>query len=144
MNFSDLCIRLLDGRAKLAVIGLGYVGLPIAYEFAKHVSVIGYDVDKEKVAAYQDGIDAEGKCAGSLRSVSIDYTSDPARLKEASLMIVTVQTPVGEDQRPDLSPLREASRTVGENLAAGAIVVVEYTVYPGVTQDVGVPIIEKA
>lgn len=144
MNFSDLCIRLLDGRAKLAVIGLGYVGLPIAYEFAKHVSVIGYDVDKEKVAAYQDGIDAEGKCAGSLRSVSIDYTSDPARLKEASLMIVTVQTPVGKDQKPDLSPLREASRTVGENLAAGAIVVFESTVYPGVTQDVCVPIIEKA
>ncbi len=144
MNFGNVCGRLLDGRAKLAVVGLGYVGLPIAYEFAKRVPVIGYDVDKDKIKAYQHGMDTEGKCDGPLSSVSIAYTSSPAMLKAASFIIVTVQTPVDKDQKPDLTPLREASRTVGENLSAGAVVVFESTVYPGVTQDICVPIIEKA
>lgn len=136
--------NLVSKKSKLALVGLGYVGMPIAVAFAKKVSVIGFDTNKAKIALYKKGIDPTlevgDKC---IRESSVDFTSDPARLKEAGFIIIAVPTPVNSDHTPDLSPVEGASHIVGQNLSKGAIVVYESTVYPGVTEDVCIPILEK-
>ena len=143
MEFNNIYQGLISGKEKLALVGLGYVGMPIAVEFAKHVHVIGFDINERRVKEYRDGIDATNEIGEAIKNTTVDFTADPARLKEAKFIIVAVPTPVNDDTTPDLRPVEGASRTVGQNLTAGSIVVFESTVYPGVTEDICVPIIEK-
>ncbi len=143
MQFNDIYQSLITGKKKMAVVGLGYVGMPIAVEFAKHVHVIGFDINEKRVREYQNGIDSTNEVGEAIKNTAVEFTSDPKRLKEASFLIVAVPTPVNSDTTPDLRPLQSASRTVGQNLATGTIVVFESTVYPGVTEEICVPIIEK-
>ena len=143
MQFNDIYQGLISGKEKLALVGLGYVGMPIAVEFAKHVPVIGFDINEKRVNEYKNGIDATNEVGAAIKNTTVDFTADPARLKEARFIIVAVPTPVNEDNSPDLRPVEGASRTVGQNLSAGSIVVFESTVYPGVTEDICIPIIEK-
>ena len=143
MNFNDIYQGLISGKEKLALVGLGYVGMPIAVEFAKHVPVIGFDINEERVREYAAGIDATNEVGEAIKETTVDFTADPARLKESRFIVVAVPTPVHTDNTPDLRPVKGASRTVGQNLTPGTIVVFESTVYPGVTEDVCVPIIER-
>ena len=137
--------KLSTKEATLAVVGLGYVGLPLAVAFSQHFRVIGFDVSEEKIAAYRKGHDVTCELGDArLREASVDFTSDPARLREAAFVVVAVPTPVNPDKTPDLEPVKSAAKLVGENLCPGAIVVFESTVYPGVTEDVCLPIIEQA
>ncbi len=130
-------------KAKIAVVGLGYVGLPLAAALGHHAEVIGFDIDARKLAQLRDGLDATGELsAEQLAATRIDYTADPARLHEAQFLIVTVPTPLCKNKRPDLEPLRSASTAIGRFLAAGSIVVYESTVYPGLTEEFCVPILE--
>lgn len=135
---------LINGKTKLSLVGLGYVGMPIAVEFAKHVPVVGFDINEQKIAQYMAGVDPTNEVGGeAVASSGIEFTSDPARLEEARFHIVAVPTPVNQDKTPDLSPVEGASRTLGKHLKPGSIVVYESTVYPGVTEDVCVPILEE-
>ena len=143
MEFSNIYNGLISGSEKLALVGLGYVGMPIAVEFAKHIKVIGFDINEQRVNEYRNGIDATNEVGEAIRNTTVDFTADPARLKEAKFIIVAVPTPVNDDTTPDLKPVKGASRTVGQNLTPGTIVVFESTVYPGVTEDICIPIIEK-
>ena len=143
MKFDDIYEGLIAGKEKLALVGLGYVGMPIAVEFAKHISVIGFDINEKRVNEYRNGIDSTNEVGEAIKNTTVDFTADPAKLKEARFLIVAVPTPVKDDNSPDLRPVEGASRTIGQNLAPGSIVVFESTVYPGVTEDVCVPIIEK-
>lgn len=130
--------------ARIAVVGLGYVGLPLAAALGRKVDVIGFEINAEKVAQLQEGFDAMGEVSSAqLAETKIDYTAEPQRLKEADFVIVTVPTPIDENNNPDLSPMESASRMIGQNLKPGAIVVYESTVYPGVTEDICVPILEQ-
>ena len=136
--------KLLNRQTKLALVVLGYVGMPIAVAFAKKTDVIGFDFNKEKIAKYKEGIDPTKEVGDeAIRETTVDFTADPVRLKEAGFIIVAVPTPVNDDHTPDLTPVEGASRFVGQNLTPGTIVVFESTVYPGVTEDICVPIIEK-
>jgi UDP-N-acetyl-D-glucosamine/UDP-N-acetyl-D-galactosamine dehydrogenase len=140
----DLFDRIVNKDEKISVIGLGYVGMPIAVAFAKKASVIGFDIDKEKIDIYKKGIDPTNEVGDEeLKRTTVDFTADEVRLKEASFHIVTVPTPVNLDNTPDLRPLKAASRTIGKNLTQGSIVVFESTVYPGVTEEICVPILEE-
>lgn len=143
MEYNDIYNGLISGTEKLALVGLGYVGMPIAVEFAKHVKVIGFDINEKRVNEYKNGIDSTNEVGPAIKSTTVDFTADPSRLKEARFIIVAVPTPVNDDTTPDLRPVKGASKTVGQNLAPGTIVVFESTVYPGVTEDICVPIIEK-
>ena len=143
MEFNSIYDGLIAGKEKLALVGLGYVGMPIAVEFAKHISVIGFDIDEKRVNEYANGIDATNEVGEAIKDTMVEFTSDPARLKEAKFIIVAVPTPVNSDTTPDLRPIEGASRTVGQNLTPGTIVVFESTVYPGVTEDICIPIIER-
>jgi len=143
MEFNRIYEGLISGKEKLALVGLGYVGMPIAVEFAKHINVIGFDINEKRVNEYKNGIDATNEVGDAIRNTTVDFTADPARLKEARFIIIAVPTPVNDDTTPDLRPVEGASRTVGQNLVPGTIVVFESTVYPGVTEDICVPIIEK-
>ena len=143
MEFNTIYQGLISGTEKLALVGLGYVGMPIAVEFAKHVSVIGFDINERRINEYRNGIDATNEVGEAIKSTKVDFTADPTRLKEAKFVIVAVPTPVNDDNSPDLRPVEGASRTVGQNLTPGTIVVFESTVYPGVTEDICVPIIEQ-
>lgn len=143
MKFDNIYQGLIAGTEKLALVGLGYVGMPIAVEFAKHVKVIGFDINEKRVNEYKNGIDSTNEVSDAIKSTAVEFTSDPTRLKEAKFIIVAVPTPVNPDTTPDLGPVKGASRTVGQNLTPGTIVVFESTVYPGVTEDVCIPIIEK-
>lgn len=143
MKFDSIYDGLIAGTEKLALVGLGYVGMPIAVEFAKHVPVIGFDINEKRVNEYANGIDATNEVGDVIKNTTVDFTSDPARLREAKFLIVAVPTPVNPDTTPDLRPVEGASRTVGQNLTPGSIVVFESTVYPGVTEDICVPIIER-
>ena len=132
------------GKAKIALVGLGYVGLPLAAAFGRRAPVIGFDISTKKIEQLKKGVDETGELtAADLASTTIDYTTDAARLKEAAFFIVTVPTPIDDHNKPDLTPVVSASRTIGRNLAKGAIVVYESTVYPGVTEDVCVPLLEE-
>lgn len=136
--------ELVSGKEKLALVGLGYVGMPIAVAFSKKISVIGFDLNKKKIQLYQKGIDPTNEVGNSaIADCNVDFTSDATRLREAKFIIVAVPTPVNDDHTPDLSPVESASRLVGQNLVKGTVIVFESTVYPGVTEEVCVPIIEK-
>ena len=143
MNYHDIYEGLISGKEKLALVGLGYVGMPIAVEFAKHIEVIGFDINETRVNEYKNGIDSTNEIGEDISKTTVDFTSDPRRLKEARFIIVAVPTPIKIDNSPDLRPIEGASRTIGQNLSPGTIVVFESTVYPGVTEDVCIPIIEK-
>jgi len=143
MEFNNIYSGLISGKEKLALVGLGYVGMPIAVEFAKHIKVIGFDINEKRVNEYKNGIDATNEVGEAIKNTTVDFTADPTRLKEAKFIVVAVPTPVNDDNSPDLRPVEGASRTVGQNIAPGTIVVFESTVYPGVTEDICIPIIEK-
>lgn len=136
--------ELVEKKQKLAVVGLGYVGMPIAIEFAKKVDVIGFDINAEKVKIYQNGIDPTNEVGNeSIKETKVYFTSDKSEIKKAKFIIIAVPTPINIDKTPDLEPVIKASEIVGENLQKGAIVVYESTVYPGVTEDICMPILEK-
>ncbi|MCR4656505.1 MAG: nucleotide sugar dehydrogenase [Lachnospiraceae bacterium] len=140
----NLFEEIKNRQKKIAVIGLGYVGMPIAVEFAGKTDVIGFDLNKEKIARYKKGIDPTGEVGDeAILKTSVDFTDDPSRLKEASFYIIAVPTPVNQDKTPDLYPVESASSILGKNLSKNSIVVYESTVYPGVTEDICVPILEK-
>lgn len=140
----DIYQQLLEGNAKLSLVGLGYVGMPIAVAFSKKIKVIGFDLNSRKIALYRSGVDPTGEVGDEgVANCSVDFTDDETRLQEALFHIVAVPTPVHDDHTPDLTPVEGASRILGRNLAKGSIVVFESTVYPGVTEDVCVPILEK-
>ena len=133
-----------DTARKIAVVGLGYVGLPIAVAFGKHGPVIGFDIDKTKIDELRKGIDRTGEVSeDELKSSRVSYTCLPADLKAADFIIVAVPTPINDALQPDLKALRVSSELIGKNMSPGTIVVYESTVYPGVTEEVCLPILEK-
>src|SRR5687768_5152823 len=128
----------------VAVVGLGYVGLPIAVAFGKHRRTIGFDINKTKIEELQRGFDRTGEVlAADLKTSQVQYTAEPSDLKTADFIIVAVPTPINEALQPDLKALRVSSELIGKNLSRGTIVVYESTVYPGVTEEVCLPILEK-
>ena len=140
----NLYKKLLAKEEKLSLVGLGYVGMPIAVAFSKSVDVIGFDLNSKKIELYKQGKDPTKEVGDdAIAACSVDFTSDEKRLREAKFHIVAVPTPVDENNIPDLTPVEGASRILGRNLTKGSIVVYESTVYPGVTEDICVPILEK-
>ena len=136
--------KILNKEEKIALVGLGYVGMPIAVEFAKHVNVVGFDINKAKIEAYKSGQDPTLEVGDdAIKASSVEWTSDETKLKETKFIIVAVPTPVNDDTTPDLSPVIGSSEIVGRNLTKGAVVVYESTVYPGVTEEICIPILEK-
>jgi len=129
----------------VAVVGLGYVGLPLALAFGREMTIIGFDISQEKIDAYRKGYDPTGEMDDELfvRAEHLAYTNDATRIKEADFVVVAVPTPVDDAHQPDLTPVIRATETVGRNLKEGSIVVFESTVYPGVTEDVCVPVLER-
>ena len=140
----DLYQKILNGEEKLSLVGLGYVGMPIAVAFARKINVIGFDLNEKKIELYKSGIDPTNEVGNDvIKNTTVDFTADPSRLREAKFHIVAVPTPVNADHTPDLTPVEGASRILGQNLTKGSVVVFESTVYPGVTEDVCVPILER-
>lgn len=140
----NLYYKLINREEKIAVIGLGYVGMPIAVAFAKKVDVIGFDLNKRKIELYKSGIDPTNEVGNDeIKNTTVEFTAEETKLKEAKFHIVAVPTPINSDKTPDLSPVEGASRIVGRNLTKGSIIVYESTVYPGVTEDICVPILEE-
>ena len=137
--------KIKNGKEKLSLVGLGYVGMPIALAFANEgVNVIGFDLNKAKIDLYKAGVDPTKEVGDeAIQQTAVEFTCDERKLKEAKFHIVAVPTPVAQDHTPDLAPVIGASTIVGRNLTQGSIVVFESTVYPGVTEDVCVPILEK-
>lgn len=136
--------KIVSGEEKISLIGLGYVGTPIAVAFAKKAKVVGFDINAQKIALYRSGIDPTNEVgADALRATTVEFTADETKLREAKFHVVAVPTPVRADHTPDLSPVEGASRILGRNLTPGSVVVYESTVYPGVTEDVCVPILER-
>lgn len=136
--------QLVEKKAKLSLVGLGYVGMPIAVAFAKKIGVIGFDLNAQKIELYKSGIDPTHEVGDeAIFKTTVHFTADETKLREAKFHIVAVPTPVNEDHTPDLTPLEGASKILGRNLVKGSIVVFESTVYPGVTEDVCVPILER-
>lgn len=142
MSLYDKIVR---GEEKISLVGLGYVGMPIAVAFAeKGVKVIGFDLNAQKIEAYKKGIDPTQEVGDErIKESTVEFTADEAKLREAKFHIVAVPTPVNLDHTPNLTPVIGASEIVGRNLTKGSIVVYESTVYPGVTEDVCIPILEK-
>ena len=143
--FADLYEKLTAKEEKLSLVGLGYVGMPIAVAFAnKGIDVIGFDLNKDKIELYKNGVDPTNEVGDeAIKASTVDFTADETKLREARFHIVAVPTPVNTDHTPDLSPVIGASEIVGRNLTKGSIVVYESTVYPGVTEDVCIPILER-
>lgn len=140
----ELYHKIKDKKENISVIGLGYVGMPLAIAFAKKINVIGFDVNKEKIELYKQGIDVTNEVGNkALRETTALMTSDETKLKEAKFHIIAVPTPINDDKTPDLRPIIGASRVLGRNLTKGSIVVYESTVYPGVTEEVCIPILEE-
>lgn len=136
--------KIVAGEEKVSLVGLGYVGMPIAVAFARKIKVVGYDLNAAKIELYKSGVDPTREVGDEvIKNTTVEFTSDETKLKEAKFHIVAVPTPVNDDHTPDLTPVEGASRILGRNLTAGSIVVFESTVYPGVTEDVCVPILEK-
>lgn len=128
----------------IGIVGLGYVGIPLAVSFSKKYKVIGFDYNKNKIEQYKNGIDVTNEVGDDeIKASSIDFTSDESKLKECDRIIVAVPTPVDENYNPDLYPLQSASEIVGKNLKKDTIVIYESTVYPGLTEEVCMPILEK-
>lgn len=136
---------LKSGKTSLALVGLGYVGMPIAVAFAREgINVIGFDINKEKIKLYNDGIDPTREVGDeTIKKTTVNFTDSEKELKRAKFIIIAVPTPVNQDHTPDLKPVIGASEVVGRNLTKDSIVVFESTVYPGVTEDVCVPILEE-
>ncbi|HLQ82379.1 MAG TPA: nucleotide sugar dehydrogenase [Pseudogracilibacillus sp.] len=129
---------------KIAVVGLGYVGLPVAVEFGKKQPVIGFDINEARIKDLQKGIDFTNEVEqADLNQADMTFTSDPTKLSEADFIIVAVPTPITETKQPDLTPLLKASETVGKHMSKDTIVVFESTVYPGATEEDCVPVLEK-
>ena len=140
----NLYKNLVEKKTKLSLVGLGYVGMPIAVAFAKKIKVVGFDLNKAKIDLYKTGIDPTNEVGNDvIKKTKVEFTADETKLKEATFHIVAVPTPVYDDHTPDLTPVEGASRILGRNLKKGSVVVFESTVYPGVTEDVCVPILEK-
>lgn len=136
--------KLVNGEEKISLVGLGYVGMPIAVAFSKKVKVIGYDLNSEKIELYKKGIDPTREVGNeAVKACSVEFTSDEKKLQEAKFHIVAVPTPINGDHTPDLTPVESASEILGRNLTKGSIVVFESTVYPGVTEEICVPILER-
>ena len=134
----------LNKKQKIVVLGLGYVGLPLAAHLAAPFDVIGFDVNAKRVSELKSGNDVTGEMSGDdLSKINIEFTTDSAKIKEGRFIIATVPTPIDKHKRPNLNPIKDASKLIGENLAKGSVVVFESTVYPGVTEDICAPIIEK-
>ena len=137
--------QMKENVRKVAIVGLGYVGLPIAVAFGKQQRVVGFDINKAKIAELQKGIDRTGEVSSAdLKATDVQYTFQPSDLKAADFIIVAVPTPINEALQPDLTALRKSSELIGANLSPGSIVVFESTVYPGATEEVCLPILEKA
>lgn len=144
VDITHLYEDLLSGKEKLSLVGLGYVGMPIAVAFAKKIKVIGFDLNKAKIELYKSGIDPTREVGDeAVKNSSVEFTADETKLREAKFHIVAVPTPVNDDHTPDLTPVEGASEILGRNLTRGSVVVFESTVYPGVTEDVCVPILER-
>ncbi len=140
----DLYEKLVSKSEKLSLVGLGYVGMPIAVAFARKIDVIGFDLNEHKIEQYKNGIDPTREVGDeAISKTSVEFTADESRLRDAKFHIVAVPTPVNDDHTPDLSPVEGASTILGRNLTKGSVVVFESTVYPGVTEDVCVPILER-
>ena len=139
-SFNDLA----NGKDAIAVVGLGYVGMPLAVAFAKKFRVIGFDIDAHKIEQYRAGRDATLEVGDEgVAQSKVGFTSDESRIREAGFVVVAVPTPINGDKTPDLTPVISASETVGRNLRPGAIVCYESTVYPGVTEDICAPVLER-
>lgn len=141
----NLYNKILTKEAKLAVVGLGYVGMPLAIAFSKkNIDTIGFDLNKDKILMYQNGIDPTLEVGNKeIRESKMNFTYSEEVLQDASFFIVAVPTPINLDKTPNLSPVEGASKIIGRNLKKGSIVVYESTVYPGVTEDICIPILEK-
>ena len=140
----NLYEKLVAREEKLSLVGLGYVGMPIAVAFAKKINVVGFDLNAKKIELYKSGIDPTHEVGDeAISKTTVEFTADETKLLEAKFHIVAVPTPVNDDHTPDLSPVEGASTILGRNLTKGSVVVFESTVYPGVTEDVCVPILEK-
>lgn len=136
--------RILQQTEKISIVGLGYVGMPIAVAFANVAKVIGYDINEEIINLYKNGVDPTKEVGDlAIQKTTVEFTNDETSLKEAKFHIIAVPTPINVDKTPDLIPVESASRIVGRNLVKGSIVVYESTVYPGVTENVCIPILEK-
>ena len=141
---NNLYDKIINGEEKISLVGLGYVGMPIAVAFARKVKVIGFDLNSGKIQQYKNGFDPTNEVGDEvIKKTTVEFTDDETKLKEAKFHIVAVPTPVNGDHTPDLTPVEGASRIVGKNLTKGSIVVYESTVYPGVTEDVCIPILEE-
>jgi UDP-N-acetyl-D-galactosamine dehydrogenase len=135
---------IIHRNEKLSVVGLGYVGMPIAIAFAKKVDVIGFDLSERKIQLYKEGKDPTNEVGDEeIKRSTVLFTSDEKKLRDAKFHIIAVPTPINADKTPDLTPVESASRIVGRNLTKGSIVVYESTVYPGVTENVCIPILES-
>ena len=127
---------------KICVVGLGYVGLPLATLLSKKFEVSGFDISEKKIEELKNGIDETGEVE-NLSQYKINFSADPSIIKNANFIIVAVPTPIAEDKKPDLEPLKNASQIIGKNLTKGSIVTYESTVYPGCTEEECIPILEK-
>ncbi len=140
----ELFQSIIDGKEQISLVGLGYVGMPIAVAFSRKVKVIGFDINKEKIEQYKRGIDPTNEVGNKeIAKCMVQFTDDETKLKEAKFHIVAVPTPVTDDHMPDLTPVKDASHLLGRNLTPGSVVVYESTVYPGVTEEICIPILEK-
>ena len=140
----NLYDKIVSRQEKISLIGLGYVGMPIAVAFAKKADVIGFDVNAKKISLYKNGIDPTNEVGDEvIKNTTVDFTSNEEKIKDAKFHIVAVPTPVNDDHTPDLEPVKSASVILGRNLSKGSIVVYESTVYPGVTEEICVPILER-
>lgn len=136
--------QIMNRHTKLSVIGLGYVGIPLAVAFAKKAEVIGFDIDRKKIQQYKQGIDVTHEVGNqAVRETKINFTSDERLLQKSKFHIIAVPTPINKDKTPNLRLMEEASKLLGRNLTAGSIVVYESTVYPGVTEEICIPLLEK-
>ncbi len=142
--FASLYSKLLSGEEKISLVGLGYVGMPLAVAFSKKTSVVGFDLNAAKIELYKNGKDPTREVGDeAVAACTVDFTADETKLREAKFHIVAVPTPVNADHTPDFEPVEGASRILGRNLTRGSIVVFESTVYPGVTEEICVPILEE-
>lgn len=136
--------KIINRKEKVALVGLGYVGMPIAVAFSKKVDVIGFDINERKINLYKNGVDPTNEVGDeTIKACTVDFTCNETKLRDAKFIIVAVPTPVNDDHTPNLTPVESSSIIVGRNLSKGSIVVYESTVYPGVTEDVCIPILEK-
>lgn len=136
--------KIINGEEKIALVGLGYVGMPIAVAFAKKVKVIGFDLNIEKINIYKQGRDPTNEVGDkAIKRTTVEFTADEKKLKDAKFIIIAVPTPVNADHTPDLTPVIRASEIVGRNITKNSIIVYESTVYPGCTENICIPILEK-